>query len=217
CTRWATWSASRWRRPACSPRTREAWSPTASSRGSAARRPSGATKGKATATSSSAPAASGRSKPTSSAAPHRRPRSSGLRWTSGPTRRRSPRPGARAGSAKLLRSGGVHHSAVRALPQGTVTFLFTDIEGSTRLLHELGPSQYADALARHRRLVREAADAHGGVEVDTQGDAFFIAFPTPAGAAAAAEAACDGLAAGAIRVRIGLPTGAPTATEEGYV
>ena len=103
------------------------------------------------------------------------------------------------------------------LPGGTVTFLFTDIEGSTRLLHELGPARYADALAEHRRIVREAATAHGGVEVDTQGDAFFIAFPTPGGAAAAAQAAREGLAAGAIRVRMGLHTGAPTVTEEGYV
>ncbi len=103
------------------------------------------------------------------------------------------------------------------LPRGTVTFLFTDIEGSTRLLHELGPARYAEALAEHRRVVREAATAHGGVEVDTQGDAFFIAFPTPGGAAAAAQAACAGLAAGAIRVRMGLHTGTPTATEEGYV
>jgi predicted ATPase/class 3 adenylate cyclase len=106
---------------------------------------------------------------------------------------------------------------VRALPQGTVTFLFTDIEGSTRLLHELGPTAYADALAEHRRIVREAATAHGGVEVDTQGDAFFIAFPTPAGATAAAESVRDGLAHGTIRVRMGLHTGAPTATEDGYV
>jgi len=106
---------------------------------------------------------------------------------------------------------------VPALPQGTVTFLFTDIEGSTRLLHELGPSQYADALAEHRRIVREEAAAHGGVEVDTQGDAFFIAFPTPAGAAAAAAAAREGLASGAIRVRMGLHTGTPNATDEGYV
>jgi predicted ATPase len=104
-----------------------------------------------------------------------------------------------------------------ALPQGTVTFLFTDIEGSTRLLHELGPTEYAHALAEHRRIVREAASAHGGVEVDTQGDAFFIAFPTPGGAAAAAVAAREGLAAGAIRVRMGLHTGTPTLTEEGYV
>ena len=104
-----------------------------------------------------------------------------------------------------------------ALPEGTVTFLFTDIEGSTRLLHELGPARYADALAEHRRIVRDAAAAHGGVEVDTQGDAFFIAFPTPGGAAEAAEAARDGLAAGPIRVRMGLHTGTPSRTQEGYV
>jgi predicted ATPase/class 3 adenylate cyclase len=104
-----------------------------------------------------------------------------------------------------------------ALPAGTVTFLFTDIEGSTRLLHELGPARYAEALAEHRRIVREAAAAHGGVEVDTQGDAFFIAFPTPGGAAAAAQAARDGLAGGEICVRMGLHTGTPTLTGEGYV
>ena len=73
-----------------------------------------------------------------------------------------------------------------------MTLFFTDIEGSTRLLHALGPARYADALAEHRRIVREAAAVHGGVEVDTQGDAFFIAFPTPGGAAAAAETACEG-------------------------
>jgi len=106
---------------------------------------------------------------------------------------------------------------VSALPHGTVTLLFTDIEGSTRLLHELGPARYAGALAEHRRIVRDAAAAHGGVEVDTQGDAFFLAFSTPGGAAGAAEAARVGLAAGAIRVRMGLHTGTPTATEEGYV
>ncbi len=104
-----------------------------------------------------------------------------------------------------------------ALPEGTVTFLFTDIEGSTRLLHELGPVGYADALAEHRRIVREAAGEHGGVEVDTQGDAFFIAFPTAEGAATAAQDACRGLQAGAVRVRMGLHTGVPTPTPEGYV
>ena len=104
-----------------------------------------------------------------------------------------------------------------ALPEGTVTFLFTDIEGSTRLLHELGPARYAEALAEHRRIVREAAAAHHGVEVDTQGDAFFIAFPTAGGAAAAARDARDGLDAGAVRVRMGLHTGVPTPTGEGYV
>jgi class 3 adenylate cyclase len=57
---------------------------------------------------------------------------------------------------------------VRELPSGTVTFLFTDIEGSTRLLHELGDA-YADALAEHRRVLRDAFARHSGVEVDTQG------------------------------------------------
>ncbi len=103
------------------------------------------------------------------------------------------------------------------LPTGTVTFLFTDVEGSTRLLHELGPERYAEALEEHRRLVREAVAAHGGVEVDTQGDAFFLAFPTAQGAAAAARSAVAALAAGPIRVRMGLHTGAPTLAAEGYV
>ena len=67
------------------------------------------------------------------------------------------------------------------LPAGTVTFLFTDIEGSTRLLHELGTDGYAAALDEHRRIIREAIAATGGVEVDTQGDAFFVAFPSAPG------------------------------------
>jgi predicted ATPase len=103
------------------------------------------------------------------------------------------------------------------LPSGTVTFLFTDVEGSTRLLHELGPTGYAAALAEHRRIVRRAFGAQGGVEVDTQGDAFFVAFPTERGALAAARAINDGLQAGRIRVRMGLHTGTPLLTDEGYV
>src|ERR671932_2307737 len=105
----------------------------------------------------------------------------------------------------------------RALPSGTVTFLFTDIEGSTRLLHELGAERYARALADHRRILREAFGAHGGVEVDTQGDAFFVAFPTAPGALAAAADAQERLAGAPIRVRIGIHTGTPHLTEEGYV
>ena len=72
------------------------------------------------------------------------------------------------------------------LPIGTVTFLFTDIEGSTRLVLEHGP-RYADLLDEHRRILREAFARHDGVEVDTQGDAFFVAFPSAAGAVAAAD------------------------------
>src|SRR4249919_4072052 len=97
----------------------------------------------------------------------------------------------------------------RDLPSGTVTFLFTDVEGSTTLLHELGAEVYAEALAEHRRVIREACAAEGGIEVDTQGDAFFFAFPTAPGALAAASAFTETLASGPVHVRVGLHTGAP--------
>jgi predicted ATPase len=103
------------------------------------------------------------------------------------------------------------------LPTGTVTFLFTDVEGSTKLLHALGAEQYAQALAEHRRIVRDLCAAAGGVEVDTQGDAFFFAFPTAQGALAAAQGVTEALAAGSIHLRIGLHTGTPLVTDEGYV
>jgi predicted ATPase len=97
------------------------------------------------------------------------------------------------------------------LPTGTVTFVLTDVEGSTRLLEELGPEAYAETLAEHRRVIREACAVEGGVEVDTQGDAFFFAFPT-------APAFTERLTGkGSIRVRVGIHTGTPLVTEEGYV
>jgi predicted ATPase/class 3 adenylate cyclase len=108
------------------------------------------------------------------------------------------------------------------LPEGTITFLFTDIQGSTRLLERLGP-QYGEVLSTHGRLLREAAARHGGVEVDTQGDAFFIAFPDAAGAVAAA---IDGqrLLLGhrwphgePVLVRMGLHTGTAAIVDGGYV
>ena len=105
---------------------------------------------------------------------------------------------------------------VQTLPTGTVTFLFTDVEGSTRLLQELG-DRYAEVLAEHRRCLREAFERHGGVEVDTQGDAFFVAFAKASDALAAAAAARDALAEGRIRVRMGVHTGEPALTDEGYV
>ena len=105
---------------------------------------------------------------------------------------------------------------MRDLPTGTVTFLFTDVEGSTRLLHDLG-DDYADVLAEHRRVLRAAFARHGGVEVDTQGDAFFVAFAKASDALAAASNGCDALIAGPIRVRMGLHTGEPLVTDEGYV
>jgi predicted ATPase/class 3 adenylate cyclase len=106
---------------------------------------------------------------------------------------------------------------MRDLPSGTVTFLFTDVEGSTRLLQTLGAEEYELALGEHRRVLRDAFRAHGGVEVDTQGDAFFVAFPTASGALTAAADAQRSLSEGPIRVRIGVHTGAPLATREGYV
>jgi predicted ATPase/class 3 adenylate cyclase len=105
---------------------------------------------------------------------------------------------------------------MRELPSGTVTFLFTDVEGSTRLLHQHGAG-YVELLAAHRRALRDAFTRHAGVEVDTQGDAFFVAFPRAADAVAAAGEAQEVLAHGLIRVRMGVHTGEPIVTEEGYV
>ena len=104
------------------------------------------------------------------------------------------------------------------LPTGTVTFVFTDVEGSTSLLNELGAGAYADALADHRAVIRKACTGNGGVEVDTQGDAFFFAFPTAPGALAAASGFTDRLAAnGPIHVRVGVHTGTPVVGDEGYI
>jgi predicted ATPase/class 3 adenylate cyclase len=102
------------------------------------------------------------------------------------------------------------------LPTGTVTFLFTDIEGSTKLLHELG-DDYADALDEHRRVLRGAFATHGGVEVDTQGDAFFVAFARASDAARAALEGQRALAVSPLRVRMGLHTGEPLIRNDGYV
>jgi predicted ATPase/class 3 adenylate cyclase len=103
-----------------------------------------------------------------------------------------------------------------ALPSGTVTLLFTDIEGSTRLLDALGAA-YPDALAEHRRRIRDAVAHHSGVEVDTQGDAFLCVFRSARDAVLAATAAQTSLAETPVRVRMGIHTGEPTLTDEGYV
>ena len=87
------------------------------------------------------------------------------------------------------------------LPASTVTFLFTDVEGSTKLLDELGAEDYAQALAEHRRIVRESCTRLGGAEVDTQGDAFFFAFPTAPDALEASRAIVEGLSMGRIALR----------------
>ncbi len=108
------------------------------------------------------------------------------------------------------------------LPSGTVTFLFTDIEGSTRLVKQLH-DRYAKAMADHQRLLRAAFEENGGREIDTQGDAFFVVFRRAQDAVTAAVAAQRALAAHAwpaeseLRVRIGMHTGEPMVTSERYV
>ncbi len=103
------------------------------------------------------------------------------------------------------------------LPTGTVTFLFTDVEGSTLLLSQLGDEAYANALAEHRRIVVEACAADGGVVVDTEGDAFFVAFQSAPRAMNAARTIHQAHAEGSMKVRIGVHTGTPIVTEAGYV
>src|SRR5438445_8208068 len=105
----------------------------------------------------------------------------------------------------------------RQLPAGTVTFLFTDIESSTETVASMGNERYADALDRHRELLREAFAAHDGHEVGTEGDSFFVAF---ARAHDALEAATDGqgaLATQQLRVRMGLHTGEVLVRSDEYV
>ena len=108
------------------------------------------------------------------------------------------------------------------LPGGTVTFLFTDIEGSTRLLQQLGES-YGDVVRDHRLLLREHLGAKGGTEVDTQGDAFFYSFPRARDGVAGAVAAQRALAehrwpeGAEVKVRMGLHTGEPSVGDEGYL
>jgi class 3 adenylate cyclase len=106
-------------------------------------------------------------------------------------------------------------TGVAELPTGTVTFLVTDIEGSTRLLSEVGDA-YAGVLADHRQVLRKAFADHGGAEVDTQGDAFLVVFARAKDAVAAAADAQRALAEGAVRVRMGVHTGEPIRTDEGY-
>ena len=108
------------------------------------------------------------------------------------------------------------------LPTGTVTFLFSDIEGSTRLLQQLGDT-WGEVLADHHRLLRGAFIESGGREVDTQGDAFFVAFPRAGDATSAAAEGQRALAAYdwpdevELRVRMGLHTGEPSMGDEGYL
>jgi class 3 adenylate cyclase len=108
------------------------------------------------------------------------------------------------------------------LPGGTVTFLFSDVEGSTRLLEQLG-DRYGEVHSEHRRILRDQLGAAGGREIDNQGDAFFFSFARAKDAVAAAVAAQRELADHAwpddvdVKVRMGLHTGEPSVGEEGYL
>jgi class 3 adenylate cyclase len=109
-----------------------------------------------------------------------------------------------------------------ALPAGTVTFVFSDIEGSTDLMKRLGTG-YAELIADHRRIVRDTFERHEGIEIDTQGDSFFFAFARARDAVAAAvelqhaHAEHDWPGGETVRVRMGLHTGEPAVGEEGYL
>ena len=112
---------------------------------------------------------------------------------------------------------------MRERPTGTITFLFTDIEGSTRLLRDVGADRYRNLPEDHRRRLREVFDRHGGYEVDSQGDAFFVAFDRPHAAVGAAADLPRDLSdhvwpeGQRPRVRVGIHTCEATATAQGYV
>ena len=108
------------------------------------------------------------------------------------------------------------------LPTGTVTFLFTDVEGSTRLVKALGATRYGDVLGMHRQLLQQVFRETGGVEVDSAGDGFFVAFRSAGDAMQAAAGAQRGLArqrwpeGAVVRVRMGIHTGEASVVDEGY-
>ncbi|TMB78696.1 MAG: adenylate/guanylate cyclase domain-containing protein, partial [Chloroflexi bacterium] len=129
--------------------------------------------------------------------------------------------GGLAGSGMSCVSCG-KRCCMRELPTGTVTLLFTDIEGSTRLLQQVG-HRYDGILTECRQLLRAAFHRWNGYEVDTQGDAFFVAFARATDAVSAAVGMQRALAAhpwpdgATVHVRIGLHTGEPQRSAEGYV
>ena len=102
-------------------------------------------------------------------------------------------------------------------PIGQVTLVFTDIEGSTKLLEALGTQDYRNALAEHRRIVREACARFHGYEVDYEGDAFFYAFSSASAAVSAVSETMAGLASGPISIRVGIHTGHPELDPPKYV
>jgi predicted ATPase/class 3 adenylate cyclase len=109
------------------------------------------------------------------------------------------------------------HASVALQPSGTVTLVFTDIEGSTALLDQLGAEAFKEALADHRRALREAFGAHSGYEVDDAGDGLFYAFAAGSQAVTAVAHAMASLADGPVRIRVGVHTGEPLLDPPKYV
>ncbi|HEY2200873.1 MAG TPA: BTAD domain-containing putative transcriptional regulator, partial [Solirubrobacteraceae bacterium] len=113
--------------------------------------------------------------------------------------------------------GPAETSFAPTLPSGTVTFMFTDIDGSTKLLRDLGSDGYSQVLSRHREQVRRVVEAHGGREFGIEGDAVFVAFARARDALSAAGAVQAALSDGPVHVRIGVHTGEPLLVENDYV
>jgi class 3 adenylate cyclase len=109
------------------------------------------------------------------------------------------------------------HASVVVQPSGTVTFVFTDIEGSTALLDDLGAEAFKEALADHRRALRDAFGVHSGYEVDAAGDGLFYAFASASDAVTAVEQAMGSVADGPVRIRVGVHTGEPLLDPPKYV
>ena len=148
-----------------------------------------------------------------------------------PTVRVASEPGQQPGAIRVSGSGLVARLlavprpglAFYAVSVETLTFLFTDIEGSTALLGRLGDDDYAQVLAGHHALIRSALAAHDGREVDTQGDAFFAVFSSPRGCLAAVLQMQQAIAGHAwpggerVRVRMGIHCGEAARTATGLV
>jgi predicted ATPase/class 3 adenylate cyclase len=107
--------------------------------------------------------------------------------------------------------------AVAVQPSGTVTLVFTDVEGSTALLDELGAEAYREVLADHRRAVRDAFAAHAGYEVDDAGDGLFYAFASASGAVSGVSQAMASLKSGPVQIRVGVHTGEPLLDSPKYI
>src|ERR671935_1404481 len=146
------------------------------------------------------------------------PTSASSRWASHDFGRQTSDRRADACGCRLVpRLLAEDHVSVAVQPSGTVTLVFTDIEGSTALLDDLGAEAYREALADHRQALREAFVAHSGYEVDEAGDGLFYAFASASEAVTAVGQAMASLADGPVRIRVGVHTGEPLLDPPKYV